>query len=145
MRSMATQQAALAHLALDHIVLEVRDPLRSLAWYREVLGLAPVREEEFRRGEVPFASVRVSEATLIDLFPTRMWSGPAAANPNHFALTTTEEGLRAVRGRLAARGIAIAREDGHNFGARGFGRSIYFADPDGNTVEVRTYEAARKP
>jgi catechol 2,3-dioxygenase-like lactoylglutathione lyase family enzyme len=142
---MATQGTDASPWALDHIVLEVGDPLRSLAWYRDVLGLAPVREEEFHRGEVPFASVRVSEATLVDLFPTGMWRGPVAANPNHFALTTTDEGMRAVRGRLSARGVPIRREDERNFGARGYGHSIYFEDPDGNMVEVRTYEAARKP
>jgi glyoxylase I family protein len=137
---MASQATDTPQLTLDHLVLEVRDPLQSLAFYREVLGLAPVREEELRRGVAGFASARVSDATLIDFFPPRMWRDADAANPNHFALTTTDAGLRAIRERLAVRGLPIARTDDHNFGARGYGRSIYFDDPDGNSVEVRTYE-----
>ena len=54
---------------LDHIVLEVRDPGRSLTFYDSILGLGRVREREFLRGEAPFVSVRINEHSLIDLFP----------------------------------------------------------------------------
>jgi glyoxylase I family protein len=125
---------------LDHIILEVRDPALSLAFYGDTLGLLPVREEEFTRGEIGFPSVRVGPTTLIDLFPPRIWRGSRASNPNHFALTASRVVLAEIRERLGARGIAITRADDHNFGARGYARSIYFDDPDGITVEVRTYE-----
>ena len=45
---------------LDHVVLWVADPLRSLEFYENVVGLAPVRADEFREGKAPFPSVRVS-------------------------------------------------------------------------------------
>ena len=35
---------------LDHIVLTCADVEVTLAWYTQVLGLAPVRVEEWRRG-----------------------------------------------------------------------------------------------
>jgi hypothetical protein len=35
---------------LDHVVLWVADPLRSLEFYEQVVGLAPVRADEFREG-----------------------------------------------------------------------------------------------
>ena len=38
--------------ALDHIVLRVSDVERSLRWYTERLGLAPVRVKEWRAGRV---------------------------------------------------------------------------------------------
>ena len=40
---------------------------RSLDWYTGQLGLAPVRVDEWRAGQCPFPSVRVSQETIIDL------------------------------------------------------------------------------
>jgi len=129
-------------LKIDHIVLEVADPERSAAFYGELLDLAPIRLAEFRAGTVKFPSLRIDEGSLIDLFPRAMWRGPAAHNPNHLCFATTAEVLAQVKGRLAARSIAITKVDDHNFGARGYGRSIYFDDPDGISIEVRDYPAA---
>jgi catechol 2,3-dioxygenase-like lactoylglutathione lyase family enzyme len=126
-------------MVIDHVVLEVADPLRSVSFYEEVLGLVPIRIAEYRAGQVKFPSVRIDEGSLIDLFPRSMWRGPAAHNPNHVCLATTTEELAALKQRLAARSIAITRADDHNFGARGHGRSIYFDDPDGISIEVRDY------
>lgn len=126
-------------MRLDHIVLEVADPERSAAFYQEVVGLAPVRLDEFRAGTVQFPSMRIDEDSLIDLFPRALWRGPTPHNPNHLCIATTTEALAALRERLAARSIAITRSADHNFGARGFGRSIYFDDPDGISIEVRDY------
>ena len=53
---------------LDHIVLNVTDVERSLAWYTGLLGLEGDRVDEWRAGEVPFPSVRVSEGCIFDLF-----------------------------------------------------------------------------
>ena len=52
---------------LDHIVLRCADVERTLAWYTDVLGLTPVRLDEWRRGEAPFPSVRINDGTIIDL------------------------------------------------------------------------------
>ena len=54
-------------IALDHIVLNVADVERSLAFYSQTLGMAAERVEAWRRGELRFPSVRVNEATIIDL------------------------------------------------------------------------------
>lgn len=53
-------------LSLDHVVLWVADPLRSLEFFESVVGLAPVRVAEFRAGQAPFPSVRVSDVTILD-------------------------------------------------------------------------------
>jgi catechol 2,3-dioxygenase-like lactoylglutathione lyase family enzyme len=52
---------------LDHVVLWVADPLRSLEFYEQVVGLTPVRADEFREGKAPFPSVRVTNDSIIDL------------------------------------------------------------------------------
>lgn len=49
----------------DHIVLRCSDPVASVLWYQNTLGLQPVRLEEFKAGKVPFPSVRVSPTFLI--------------------------------------------------------------------------------
>ena len=55
----------------DHVVLNVADVERSLAFYCDELGLEPERVEEWRRGEAPFPSARASATTVIDLVVDR--------------------------------------------------------------------------
>jgi glyoxylase I family protein len=114
---------------LDHIVLVTQDPERLIAWYRETLGLAPERLEEWRRGEVPFASLRVSPGTIIDV----QRGERTGTNLGHLALVVSGADLDAV---AAEHGVAGPKD---LFGARGQGRGIYLTDPDGNGVELRTY------
>lgn len=128
-------------LALDHVVLEVRDVEETVAFYRDVLGLEPVRLDEWRRGEAPFASGRVTDETIIDFFPRKMWgSKRTPRNPNHLCFTLSRNDVQALRERLARRGIPILRESPRNYGARGWGVSLYIEDPDGITLEARYYE-----
>src|SRR5690348_7645156 len=54
-------------VGMDHIVLRVADVERSLAWYRDELGLQPERVDEWRDGKILFPSVRVDATTVIDL------------------------------------------------------------------------------
>ena len=58
--------------ALDHIVLNVGDIDRALRFYTEVLGLEGERVELFRENKVGFPSVRINDATIIDLFPRQV-------------------------------------------------------------------------
>ena len=51
--------------AIDHIVLNVADGRRAMEWYRDRLGLEPVRLEEWEAGEASFVSLRVSDTTII--------------------------------------------------------------------------------
>jgi catechol 2,3-dioxygenase-like lactoylglutathione lyase family enzyme len=121
---------------LDHIVLNCTDVERSAAWYHEVLGLELERMDEWRRGEVPFPSLRLDGTTIIDLFAAE----PTGTNLDHFALVVDADvaGLRqwAESGELD---LVSDTDPVERFGAQGQGRSIYVKDPDGTTVELRTY------
>ncbi len=55
-------------IGLDHVVLRCADIETSLRFYVDQLGLEPERVDEWRRGEVLFPSVRITAATIIDLF-----------------------------------------------------------------------------
>jgi catechol 2,3-dioxygenase-like lactoylglutathione lyase family enzyme len=129
--------------ALDHVVLEVVSPEASLVFYREVLGLAAERAAAFAEGTAPFPSVRVGAGSVIDLFPRPLWRGRRAHNPNHLCLAMTRQSVAAVERRLRRRAIPITQRMSRNFGARGYGTSLYFEDPDGISIEVRWYGDAR--
>jgi len=119
-------------VGLDHIVLACNDVERTLAWYRDVLGLAEVRVEQWRRGEVPFPSVRVDDRTIIDLLAGE----PTDGRLDHFCLLVERVDLDA----LAASGaVEVVDGPATRFGAQGDGTSLYVRDPDGLVVELRHY------
>ncbi|MEY9963976.1 catechol 2,3-dioxygenase-like lactoylglutathione lyase family enzyme [Streptacidiphilus sp. MAP12-16] len=119
-------------IGLDHIVLNVADVERSLDFYCGTLGLEPVRVEEWRAGKAPFPSVRIDPGTIIDLFLQER----TGDNMNHLCLEVEPLDWQEV---IAAGGLEVVDGPGPRFGARGSGQSVYVADPDGNTVELRHY------
>jgi catechol 2,3-dioxygenase-like lactoylglutathione lyase family enzyme len=119
----------------DHLVLVCADVERTLAWYVGELGLAPVRVEEWRRGEAPFPSVRVDAGTIVDL----IGGGPASGrNVDHICLVVDADSVAAALepGRFHGVDGPAAR-----YGARGMATSVYVTDPDGLVVELRAYPA----
>lgn len=117
---------------LDHVVLNVADVERSLAFYCGELGLAPERVDEWRRGEVLFPSVRIDAHTIIDLLA----AARTGENADHLCLVVEPLDLEALK---ASGRFDVVDGPGTRFGARGNGTSLYVKDPDGNTVELRHY------
>jgi len=129
--------------ALDHIVLDVANVEQSLHFYQSALGLGAERVEAWRRGEVGFPSLRINEATIIDLVSDS--GAPASTNASsrtnlaHFCLVTDSASLDQAIQTLAAAGVAVETGPVTRSGARGNALSIYFRDPDQNLIELRTY------
>ncbi len=119
-------------LGIDHLVLEVGDIERSVAFYHGLLGLPCVRLEEFRAGKAPFVSVRVG-SSLIDLFVS---SNPGSG-PNHFCLEFAES-IDVLRHTLEQAGWH-SEASKLRYGAKGNGQSFYVEDPDGHRLEIRSY------
>lgn len=120
---------------MDHIVLVVADVEGVVAWYRDELGLAVVRLDEWRRGEVLFPSLRVSDQTIIDV----IHGDRDGENMNHVALVVEDADID----ELAASGrFVVEAGPADLYGARGIGRGLYTRDPAGNLVELRSYAAA---
>src|SRR5258706_16009302 len=74
--------------ALDRFVLRGRDLDRSLAFYRDVLGLPIQFLEEYRGGQRPFVSVRIGNQ-LLDLVPDSTFdpeAGKTAGGFLHFCV-----------------------------------------------------------
>lgn len=124
---------------IDHLVLRVADPVRMIAFYRDVLGCAIARRQD-EIGLIQLAAGR----SLIDLVDVagklgRMGGaapGPEGRNLDHLCLRVEPFDEAAIRAHLARHGVA-AGETASRFGAEGEGPSIYISDPEGNTVELK--------
>jgi glyoxylase I family protein len=118
--------------AADHVVLVSSDPERLVAWYCNHLGVEAERLDAWRRGDVPFVSLRVSPTFLIDVARGER----TGTNVDHIALVVEDVDLD----ELAASGsLPVETGPADLFGARGTGRGLYLRDPDGNRVELRSY------
>ena len=121
-------------VGFDHVVLNVADVERSVAFYCGELGLEPARVDEWRRGEAPFPSARVDEGTIIDLVAGER----TGTNMDHLCLVVEPTDLAALAASGAVDVVGGGAVDGL-FGAQGLATSLYIRDPDGNTVELRHY------
>jgi len=128
---------------MDHIVLNVADIDRSLAFYTKLLGLPGEREDEWRAGQVGFPSVRINPGTIIDLMagpvPGASEGKKTQGNLNHYCMVVAGNDLTPALDHLAANGVAVHNGPLSRWGARGRATSVYLLDPDGNEVELRCY------
>jgi catechol 2,3-dioxygenase-like lactoylglutathione lyase family enzyme len=116
----------------DHLVLRCSDVDTTLAWYLDLLGLEPVRVDEWRRGEAPFPSVRIDDDTIIDLVPGAADDGRL----DHVCIVCEPIDLGAL---VESGEFDVIEGPVRRFGARGDGTSLYVRDPDGLVVEIRHY------
>src|SRR5262245_553871 len=125
---------------LDHVVIWVDDPLRSVDFYVNVVGLQPVRADEFRAGEAPLASVGVTELSIIDLTPRQdaeavnamtKTTGTAGYPVNHICIAMSKDEYEALSERLEAYGVDTSSRRVVTYGARGNApHAFYFRDLD---------------
>jgi extradiol dioxygenase family protein len=130
-------------VALDHIVLNCQNVERQLAFYCDVVGLAPERIADYREGKVLFPSVRLNADTLIDLAPPTIWSGERVETPNlnHFCLSIDAAEWPELLQRLDRAGVKMDAGPMMLWGAHGNATAYYLKDPEGNQLEIRCYAA----
>ena len=124
---------------IDHLVLRVRDLGAMLAFYVDVLGCALER----RRDDIGLVQLRAGRS-LIDLVPVDGRLGRAGGAPpgtegrnlDHLCLRVEPFDGEAILAFLRERGAAPG-EIARRYGSEGDGPSIYVADPEGNTVELK--------
>ena len=125
-------------LGIDHVVLRIADLERSLAFYVGVLGCTVDKRQE----DIGLIQLRAghSQIDLVPLDGKRGRAGGAAGaegrNVDHFALEIDPFDEAALRAHLGAHGVKV-EEVARRYGAKGYGPSIYIADPDGNKVELK--------
>jgi glyoxylase I family protein len=124
---------------LDHLVLRVAKLEQTLDFYRDVLGCSVER----RQDALGLIQLRAG-SSLIDLVPVdgqlgRLGGKAAGAegrNLDHFCLRIDPFDEAAIRRHLEANGVSAGPTQAR-YGAEGEGPSIYIADPEGNTVELK--------
>ena len=120
-------------LGIYETVLYAPDPPAAAAFYRDALGLELVEDPDGLS-----AAFRLPDGSMLLLFNPQRSSQPGrpvpshgAAGPGHVAFALEagayEDALAALRGAE----VEIEREVG-----RERGRSVYFRDPAGNSVEL---------
>ena len=123
---------------IDHLVLTVRDLAASLRFYQDVLG-ARVVPPYLGQGPTAIAFGRQK----INLHVKGQEFEPKAAHPTvgagDFCLIT-ESPIEEIVGHLRGCGVVVELGPVPRIGALGPMTSVYFRDPDGNLVEVATYE-----
>jgi len=133
--------------AIDHVVLRVRDMDAMRRFYCDVLGAAHVAW----RPEFGMSHLKAG-ASMIDLIavdgPLGRAGGAAPGmegrNMDHLCLRVEPFDQEAIVAHLARHGVAVG-EIRRRYGAEGNGISIYVADPEGNTVELKGPADGRPP
>jgi catechol 2,3-dioxygenase-like lactoylglutathione lyase family enzyme len=105
---------------IDHVSLDVRDRVHSIAWYEEVLGLRSAGSP----GPVDEPVFLGPPGARLGLFQER------PPGLRHIALATDGLGQRRVLDRLERLAIPYRCERHRDH------HSLYFPDPDGSTLEV---------
>lgn len=121
---------------IDHFVLTVADVEATCAFYEKVLGMT---RETFadNRTALSFGSQK------INLHRAEKPYDPHAGNPvpgaGDFCLIT-ETPIPEVKAHLEGCGVDVFLGPTPKTGAMGPITSVYFKDPDGNLVEISTYD-----
>jgi glyoxylase I family protein len=132
---------------IDHVVLRVRDMDAMRRFYCEVLGATHLAW----RPEFGMSHLRAG-ASMIDLVtvdgPLGRAGGAAPGregrNLDHLCLRIEPFDQEAIVAHLRRHGVAVG-EIRRRYGAEGNGISIYVADPEGNTVELKGPADGRPP
>jgi catechol 2,3-dioxygenase-like lactoylglutathione lyase family enzyme len=128
---------------LDHVVIVVGDFETALAFYTGALGCEPLGVGEWREGRRRFPSLRAGR-TMINVHQAGRPVGLDAVNMQVGSEYLCFEWSGPIEGaveRLGAHGVAIEVGPVTRFGARGReGTSVYFRDPDGNLLELMSYD-----
>jgi catechol 2,3-dioxygenase-like lactoylglutathione lyase family enzyme len=121
---------------LDHLVLTVKDVEATVGFYATALGMQPV---SFGAGRRALAFGRQK----INLHPAEAPLVPYAARPTPGSADLcliTSTPIPDVMAHLQSIGVAIEEGPVPRTGAVGPITSVYLRDPDGNLIEVSTYD-----
>lgn len=124
---------------IDHVVIRVRDIQSMLRFYLDVVGCSVEREID----SIGLYQLRAG-ASLIDLVDANGEIGkqggeppqPTGGNMDHLCVRVDPWDADAIQQYLKDAGAAPGDVEQRN-GAEGEGPSIYFDDPEGNTIEFK--------
>lgn len=124
---------------IDHLVLRVKDLDAMIGFYTRVLGChVEKRQEKFGLVQLRAGACLLDLVTVDGPAGRRGGAAPGreGRNLDHFCFRVEPWDEAAMRAHLSVHGVEIG-ETGSRYGAEGEGPSIYVADPEGNTVELK--------
>ena len=128
--------------ALDHLVINVSNVARTVAWYQKILGMEvsvfDPGQGKPKRTSLLFGSqkinVRPKDTDKVEWF-TADHETPGSEDLCFLTSSAPDE----VVAHLKANGVAIEEGPVNKQGARGTLRSVYCRDPDGSLIEISSY------
>jgi len=121
---------------LDHLVLTVKDIEDTCTFYSKVLGMKEITFGGGRKA-LAFGNQKINLHEYANEFePKTLRPTPGSADLCFVTAVPLPEVIEHVR----SCGVEIIEGPVERMGALGPITSIYFRDPDGNLIEVSTYE-----
>jgi len=118
-------------ITLNHTIVPAHDKVASAKFFANLFGLTyggPVG---------PFAPVRINETLTLDFADWR-----ERFDGHHYAFLVSEEEFDAIFGRVKTAGLKYGSmpwtPDDMQINNLNAGRIVFFRDPDGHLMEVRT-------
>jgi catechol 2,3-dioxygenase-like lactoylglutathione lyase family enzyme len=125
---------------IDHIVINCKSVEITAAWYQRVLGM---EREDFgtqHRTALKFGGQKINlrpiDAT-VGSWPTGVCADTGAVDVCFITAVPPDE----VVGHLHDNGVQILQGPVEKAGALGPIRSVYCRDPDGNLIEISSYQS----
>ena len=121
---------------LDHTIVPVRDRQEAVEFYTRIFGFADL-------GEVgPFLAVKVNDDFTLD------FREADDVRSIHYAFAMESQEFETAFSNIRASGIPYGdspsgqenmKGPGMTQGAKGVGKAVYFKDPSGHVLEIKTY------
>ena len=125
---------------IDHIVINCKSVEISAAWYQRVLGMEREDFGQQNRTALKFGGQKINlRPADVDVgsWPTGVCAEPGAVDVCFITAAPPDE----VVGHLHDNGVQILQGPVERAGALGPIRSVYCRDPDGNLIEISSYQA----
>jgi ribosomal-protein-alanine N-acetyltransferase len=116
---------------VNHLTLAVRDVPRSLAFYRDVLGMRPV-------AAWPRGAYLLAGDTWVALVADQAARTAPLPEYTHIALSVAPASFEKLSAIIQAAGAPIWQAN------RSEGESLYFLDPDGHKLEIHSSDLAAR-
>jgi catechol 2,3-dioxygenase-like lactoylglutathione lyase family enzyme len=126
---------------ISEVILVVKDVARSVAFYRDVVGLLPERIGSPKFAWFWAGSAGWSQRIGITTGPLS-YGAAHCGGPQHFAFGTSKARIPELKAALEREGLEV--EGPVEFPAWD-AHSIYFSDPDGNRIEFCGFGGGKLP
>ena len=139
---------ALRVMHIAEVGLRVKDLARMVAFYQEVLGLEIVRAYPkhvfLKAGELNSPLGRGGHPQLLVLFDRDVRLEVDLTTLDHVAFEISLDEFEMERTRLQARGLELSERVWSRVGSGEYAwlraRSLFFDDPEGNTIELIAHD-----